>query len=132
MKGFIIAKDSDTVTFSYEFKERWLERQDPYTHHSYDKIMFETDIPVDDEEALYLFEGMNPEWCADGCELEMYEVPDEIFEFILVDDYKEGQKLIIDWKAVAQKVANLITKKDRLALMKALADYEKFLEEEFP
>jgi hypothetical protein len=134
MKGFIICKNYEEVEFSYEFKERWLQWSNPDEHYSYEKITWNTFVPVDDAVALELFERMGAEWSAvDGHELEMYEVPEKIISFVSVEPYKyDGQKLVIDWKDAAIYISEIGTKNERLAFTKELVEYDKFLSEEFP
>lgn len=132
MKGLIICKNDVEFDFSRDFKERWFQLKYPDREYPYSHIICAT-IPVD-ETALEIFDHMGAEWSADSrYELEMYEISDDIFNFVLIEnDYGDGQRLIIDWKEAAVYISKICTKKERFALTEKLLDYDKFLSEEFP
>lgn len=132
MKGLIICKNDVEFDFSREFKERWFQLKYPHREYPYTHIICAT-IPID-EIALEIFDDMGAEWSAESrFELEMYEISDKIFDFVLIEDnYGDGQKLVIDWKEAAIHISKIGTKKERLAFIEELVEYDKFLLEEFP
>lgn len=124
MKGVIVSKNAcpsckahapsantEYFTFSRKFIDDWLHLKDKYMSETNIRTL---DIDPTDETAIEVFECMCPEEACEDARLELYEFPDEIFEFIQVEGTPFGQKIYIDWHDAITKIANTPKKEDRI------------------
>jgi hypothetical protein len=139
MKGIIICLNNDSVCFSLPFKREWLYRQDKDIPKPFNRgtllidPMDELYIDPTDELAIELFEEMGADWSGeDDYNLELYEFPDIIFDYVVLDDGSVfGQRLYIDWDSANSAINAMEDSPEKTKFINTLKRNDKFLMKEF-
>lgn len=137
MKGIIICTNEYSVKFSRKFTEEWLYRQNKDIPDCQDEIDA-IDINPDDPIAIEIFEEYGEKWSAfeddithHRHELELVELPDDVYEVVDVYQHNCGQELRIDWRHAFLKMIKIGNENDKIKFSNLVMKYDKFFEEKF-